>query len=98
MPWACRRFAVVFFVFGLLLVSGKVAHTQDQSITSSTSMGRPKVIPRPCRDRRPVPGPQRKSGSGTGRRSLHRSEEHTSELQSPDHLVCRLLLEKKKTT
>src|SRR5258708_20398942 len=29
--------------------------------------------------------------------SLNRSEEHTSELQSPDHLVCRLLLEKKKT-
>src|SRR5947208_13207942 len=28
--------------------------------------------------------------------SLRRSEEHTSELQSPDHLVCRLLLEKKK--
>src|SRR5258708_28453673 len=25
-----------------------------------------------------------------------RSEEHTSELQSPDHIVCRLLLEKKK--
>src|SRR5258708_10933533 len=31
------------------------------------------------------------SGSPTDR-----SEEHTSELQSPDHLVCRLLLEKKK--
>src|SRR5258708_19661924 len=31
------------------------------------------------------------------RHFLHlRSEEHTSELQSPDHLVCRLLLEKKK--
>src|SRR5258708_18628113 len=30
------------------------------------------------------------------RRLLGRSEEHTSELQSPDHLVCRLLLEKKK--
>src|SRR5258708_33459596 len=29
-------------------------------------------------------------------RELPRSEEHTSELQSPDHLVCRLLLEKKK--
>src|SRR5258708_24932516 len=28
--------------------------------------------------------------------SDYRSEEHTSELQSPDHLVCRLLLEKKK--
>src|SRR5258708_22422905 len=32
---------------------------------------------------------------GEGREHL-RSEEHTSELQSPDHLVCRLLLEKKK--
>src|SRR5258708_22498214 len=29
-------------------------------------------------------------------RQESRSEEHTSELQSPDHLVCRLLLEKKK--
>src|SRR5438552_9906607 len=29
-------------------------------------------------------------------RRRQRSEEHTSELQSPDHLVCRLLLEKKK--
>src|SRR5258708_13778194 len=29
-------------------------------------------------------------------RKCLRSEEHTSELQSPDHLVCRLLLEKKK--
>src|SRR5258708_31592585 len=28
--------------------------------------------------------------------TVTRSEEHTSELQSPDHLVCRLLLEKKK--
>src|SRR5690348_17773709 len=33
--------------------------------------------------------------SGTGFRGV-RSEEHTSELQSPVHLVCRLLLEKKK--
>src|SRR5215216_8016733 len=31
-----------------------------------------------------------------GRAVRGRSEEHTSELQSPDHLVCRLLLEKKK--
>src|SRR5258708_29929373 len=30
-----------------------------------------------------------------GGRRIIRSEEHTSELQSPDHLVCRLLLEKK---
>src|SRR5690348_18127660 len=32
------------------------------------------------------------------RRHVPRSEEHTSELQSPVHLVCRLLLEKKKKT
>src|SRR3954449_3821806 len=31
-----------------------------------------------------------------GRRGDRRSEEHTSELQSHSHLVCRLLLEKKK--
>src|SRR5258708_19320191 len=35
--------------------------------------------------------------NGAGKSTLfNRSEEHTSELQSPDHLVCRLLLEKKK--
>src|SRR5256885_10293256 len=32
------------------------------------------------------------------RRVVSRSEEHTSELQSPCNLVCRLLLEKKKNT
>src|SRR3712207_7982430 len=37
----------------------------------------------------------RTTGSG-GRRVPHRSEEHTSELQSRQYLVCRLLLEKKK--
>src|SRR5256885_4362254 len=33
----------------------------------------------------------------TNNREFKRSEEHTSELQSPCNLVCRLLLEKKKT-
>src|SRR5258708_21332287 len=41
------------------------------------------------------PSPRVQSPSPDRRSS--RSEEHTSELQSPDHLVCRLLLEKKKT-
>src|SRR5258708_24607039 len=49
--------------------------------------------------------PGRRSSCSTPRRGARsparcvpcpRSEEHTSELQSPDHLVCRLLLEKKK--
>src|SRR5438045_5312485 len=34
--------------------------------------------------------------AGTGQAAGERSEEHTSELQSLRHLVCRLLLEKKK--
>src|SRR5258708_14059218 len=38
--------------------------------------------------------PMRRS-TGSPRLTAVRSEEHTSELQSPDHLVCRLLLEKK---
>src|SRR5258708_40118408 len=44
-------------------------------------------------------GPDRGAGGCPRRRHRapsRRSEEHTSELQSPDHLVCRLLLEKKK--
>src|SRR5690348_17520160 len=47
---------------------------------------------------REVPGEGRdleRGGSGA-REGAERSEEHTSELQSPVHLVCRLLLEKKK--
>src|SRR5438876_9277879 len=36
------------------------------------------------------------AGIGRPPANLKRSEEHTSELQSPVHLVCRLLLEKKK--
>src|SRR2546426_2148749 len=47
--------------------------------------------------------PQRQEGPGAAieffcsrRRRTRRSEEHTSELQSPCNLVCRLLLEKKK--
>src|SRR5258708_33375827 len=36
-------------------------------------------------------------GHQPGRDEEDRSEEHTSELQSPDHIVCRLLLEKKNS-
>src|SRR2546422_7552685 len=40
--------------------------------------------------------PEPREGPQRARRSHQRSEEHTSELQSRLHLVCRLLLEKKK--
>src|SRR5947208_6275632 len=57
-------------------------------------------------DGKPMPGPQVLTQRKTGNLMKSpfkfqkygqsgRSEEHTSELQSPDHLVCRLLLEKK---
>src|SRR5947208_10946894 len=46
---------------------------------------------RPCR-----PAPRRRRRASQACLFGSRSEEHTSELQSPDHLVCRLLLEKKK--
>src|SRR5436309_8765706 len=45
-----------------------------------------------ARRRSPAPGERRPRG----RRARGRSEEHTSELQSRENLVCRLLLEKKK--
>src|SRR5256885_11641110 len=51
--------------------------------------GRPAAGPGPGRTR----AGRAASGGGAGAR---RSEEHTSELQSPCNLVCRLLLEKKK--
>src|SRR5207244_12561104 len=59
-------------------------------------------VTRPCRCCRRnrlvahAPPAQRPlDGRPTRRVPGSRSEEHTSELQSPDHLVCRLLLEKK---
>src|SRR2546422_6548543 len=47
-------------------------------------------------ERRPLQAAAGDPGGGRARAVLGRSEEHTSELQSRLHLVCRLLLEKKK--
>src|SRR5258708_27493684 len=55
---------------------------------------RPRAHENPCRHRRQLPAAQLLWREF--RRPVLRSEEHTSELQSPDHIVCRLLLEKKK--
>src|SRR5438876_6201290 len=62
--------------------------------------------PRFRRDRRSLPAepttsrrdPRPTASASSFRPRIRRSEEHTSELQSPVHLVCRLLLEKKKQT
>src|SRR5258708_26505579 len=66
-----------------------------KSADSGWMVGNPEVIQkkRQCF----IGGAFLRIGEGRhGARRAFRSEEHTSELQSPDHLVCRLLLEKKK--
>src|SRR5258708_10740961 len=73
----------------LVLVVSRVvrpgAENHHQSVPVAAMVQRRPQSPRVFGDR---PGSEFNCGG--------RSEEHTSELQSPDHLVCRLLLEKKK--
>src|SRR5437660_2491503 len=59
-------------------------------------VGEPLAVGRPFR-RRDVAVARRVELDDLFARNVDRSEEHTSELQSRGHLVCRLLLEKKKT-
>src|SRR3712207_8372074 len=69
-------------------VVGRVAHDDLDART-----GRGRVEPAVDADLGlPAQGP------GLGRERQRRSEEHTSELQSRQYLVCRLLLEKKKNS
>src|SRR5258708_11030134 len=61
----------------------------DRQADLPTTIGDPAGVPNGIDpSRMPIFSPGDLDGS-------MRSEEHTSELQSPDHLVCRLLLEKK---
>src|SRR3989454_3238110 len=66
---------------------GPVAPRGDQRLTNGTLLGGPQ--PDVC-------GTTATPAALDGREGRGRSEEHTSELQSPCNLVCRLLLEKKK--
>src|SRR5258708_27734606 len=70
-----------------MLAPLRMSNTGDADRLSLAS--RPPQLPIDCRWR-PSGAPWKPSFRYV------RSEEHTSELQSPDHLVCRLLLEKKK--
>src|SRR5947208_6320857 len=78
------------FPYTTLFRSRSSALRQSRARPDRVAAGR-RLLPRP---------PAARAGKdlrGAGDLS-RRSEEHTSELQSPDHLVCRLLLEKKKYT
>src|SRR5258708_21469614 len=57
-----------------------------------TSMKTGRILRKPAKMVPALAWPSSRAEKATPKRS----EEHTSELQSPDHLVCRLLLEKKK--
>src|SRR5262245_63498112 len=68
--------------------------TRDQAVSTSTSTQATNAVRARCprvASERTAPPPRRHGDTWRGR-----SEEHTSELQSLRHLVCRLLLEKKK--
>src|SRR5687767_15378074 len=65
---------------------------------TTSNRGRAGVVPiQAARNSRKAAGPSPRGPSTRSARGEPRSEEHTSELQSLAYLVCRLLLEKKKT-
>src|SRR2546426_5645575 len=105
------KFTSVFKAFpkgGLALkdVSFHVAKGEFAFLTGHSGAGKSTVMKLIYAEERPTSGEVRVSGYNVNemrprdvpllRRKLGRSEEHTSELQSPCNLVCRLLLEKKK--
>src|SRR5258708_16114607 len=67
----------------------------EQAAPAAAARSRAAARAGPPRNRSPAPP---RAAPCFCRERAPRSEEHTSELQSPDHLVCRLLLEKKKKT
>src|SRR5438552_15632592 len=99
-PSSTMRLASAAYSAGVYGIAGHcsrlaIAPEIEHVITTGSS----RLIPAPprgastsarCACPAPPPGPCRSPAAS------RRSEEHTSELQSPDHLVCRLLLEKKK--
>src|SRR2546422_5689540 len=70
--------------------------TLFRSLSSSRTVPGSRRVARTETSRNDHGASPRSTASGGPRRTDHRSEEHTSELQSRLHLVCRLLLEKKK--
>src|SRR5207244_9349293 len=76
-------------------VAGRFGHDVAPPFTIE-SQGEARESRRQELESRPQLAPQRHQAEIRDMTIQQRSEEHTSELQSPDHLVCRLLLEKKK--
>src|SRR5215475_14751004 len=81
-------FCFFFFFFFFLMIRRPPRSTLFPYTTLFRSLYVVLAGFRPVPHRRPVPEPRK--------HHVHRSEEHTSELQSRENLVCSLLLEKKK--
>src|SRR5207244_13182918 len=81
-------------IYGLVIPSAQIVISPDAE--AGEVAGHVRKPAQTARRRRT--GIDRSGDAGRASQLLvaDRSEEHTSELQSPDHLVCRLLLEKKK--
>src|SRR5215510_12646033 len=75
---------------------GTARTTPSASMTGPAPSGPAPSGPAPSGPAPSGPAPPGPAPPGTASSSRRRSEEHTSELQSRGHLVCRLLLEKKK--
>src|SRR5256885_6793377 len=87
----CLIFCLFFFFFFFFLM---IRRPPRSTLFPYTTLFRSRrALPRRAADLRLRAGPHRRRAA-----VLCRSEEHTSELQSPCNLVCRLLLEKKKKT
>src|SRR6266487_5222669 len=89
MAYLCLS-SFIFFFFLMIRRPPRSTLFPYTTLFRSRGDARPSIA---CRTR----GGPRPAGARTSP-WLPRSEEHTSELQSPVHLVCRLLLEKKKKT
>src|SRR5207248_9315184 len=73
--------------------------SERDAVFALRELGAPEALMEGARVRKPVGCPACRNNGYRGRAAIfERSEEHTSELQSPYDLVCRLLLEKKKRT
>src|SRR5882757_11354844 len=85
---------ILFFFFFFFLM---IRRPPRSTLFPYTTLFRPR---RRGRGSPPAPRPSTRRARARGRRCAPpaRSEEHTSELQSRQYLVCRLLLAKKKTT
>src|SRR5438094_4404576 len=93
MSFLLFSFCFYFFFFFFLMIRRPPRSTLFPYTTLFRSFNPMKPIPRRLRGRNWASSQR---GALRRRRRPQRSEEHTSELQSPYDLVCRLLLEKKK--